>query len=40
MMFKSIENEINLRNKNKLKGYNLFLKNLLKKLNLIKKMLL
>tara|TARA_Y100000591_G_C21782865_1_gene672106 strand:+ start:324 stop:950 length:627 start_codon:yes stop_codon:yes gene_type:complete len=37
MMFKSIENEINLRNKNKLKGYNLFLKNLLNKLNLIKK---
>ena len=36
MILKSINNEINLRNENKLKGYNLFLKNLLKKLDLIK----
>ncbi len=36
MILKPIKSEINLRNKDKLKGYNLFLKNLTKKLDLIK----
>ena len=36
MILKPIKSEINLRNKDKLKGYNLFLKNLKKKLDLIK----
>ena len=36
MILKSIEEEINLRNKNKFRGYNLFIKNLSKNLNLIK----